>query len=130
MIGTKTGKQIRERFINKLDPKIKREDWSDEEDRKIIELYAEIGSRWSEISKKLPGRPQNKIKNRFYSYIKKNYDIKWKPVEEEIKRISLKEITNEQPFTSKGVVLEFQQNGSKSFPSIKEIDFQVKYEHQ
>lgn len=40
MIGTKTGKQIRERFINKLDPKIKREDWSDEEDRKIIELYA------------------------------------------------------------------------------------------
>ena len=36
MIGTKTGKQIRERFINKLDPKIKREDWSDEEDRKII----------------------------------------------------------------------------------------------
>ena len=35
-IGTKTGKQIRERFINKLDPKIKREDWSDEEDRKII----------------------------------------------------------------------------------------------
>ncbi len=29
MIGTKTGKQIRERFINKLDPKIKRDDWSD-----------------------------------------------------------------------------------------------------
>jgi len=29
MLGTKTGKQIRERFINKLDPKIKREDWTD-----------------------------------------------------------------------------------------------------
>lgn len=30
MLGSKTGKQIRERFINKLDPKIKKEDWSDE----------------------------------------------------------------------------------------------------
>lgn len=29
MLGTKTGKQIRERFINKLDPKIKREEWTD-----------------------------------------------------------------------------------------------------
>ena len=29
MLSTKTGKQIRERFINKLDPKIKREDWTD-----------------------------------------------------------------------------------------------------
>jgi len=30
MLGTKNGKQIRERFINKLDPKIKKEDWSEE----------------------------------------------------------------------------------------------------
>lgn len=47
MLGTKTGKQIRERFINKLDPKIKKEDWTDEEDRKIIELYSELGRKWS-----------------------------------------------------------------------------------
>ena len=30
IIGTKTGKQIRERFINKLDPKIKNDEWTDE----------------------------------------------------------------------------------------------------
>lgn len=82
MLGTKTGKQIRERFINKLDPKIKKEDWTDEEDRKIIELFSQIGRKWSEISKFLPGRPENKIKNRFYSYIQKNYDIKYKPIED------------------------------------------------
>lgn len=29
-MGTKTGKQIRERFINKLDPKT--EEWTDEAD--------------------------------------------------------------------------------------------------
>lgn len=83
MIGTKTGKQIRERFINKLDPKIKKEEWTDEEDRKIIELYCLIGRKWSEISKQLPGRPENKIKNRFYSFIQKNYDIKCQSIEDE-----------------------------------------------
>ena len=42
-----------------------------------MKYYSEVGSRWSEISKKLPGRPENKIKNRFYSFIQKNYDIKY-----------------------------------------------------
>jgi myb proto-oncogene protein len=82
MLGSKTGKQIRERFINKLDPKINRDDWTDEEDRRIITLYSEIGRRWSEISKHLPGRPENKVKNRFYSFIQKNYDIKYRPLHE------------------------------------------------
>lgn len=36
MLGTKNGKQIRERYINKLDPRIKREDWSEEEDKQIL----------------------------------------------------------------------------------------------
>jgi hypothetical protein len=34
-----------------------------------------MGSKWSEIAKKLPGRPENRIKNRFYSYIKRVYNI-------------------------------------------------------
>lgn len=29
IIGSKSGKQIRERYINKLDPKIKKEEWSE-----------------------------------------------------------------------------------------------------
>ena len=97
MLGTKTGKQIRERFINKLDPKITKQQWSDEEDRKIIELYTQIGRKWSQISKHLPGRPQNKIKNRFYSYIQKNYDIKFRLLDE-----------NGQPRTKKSMVKQQQ----------------------
>lgn len=81
MLGSKNGKQIRERFINKLDPKIKKEEWSEDEDRMVLELFSKIGSKWSEISKHLPGRPENKIKNRFYSFIQKNYDIKFKELE-------------------------------------------------
>ena len=36
ILNSKNGKQIRERFINKLDPRIKKDDWSEEEDRKIL----------------------------------------------------------------------------------------------
>ena len=47
ILGTKTGKQIRERFINKLDPKIKSEEWTSEEDMMILKYYSQVGSRWS-----------------------------------------------------------------------------------
>lgn len=36
MIGSKTGKQIRERYINKLDPNIKKYAWTREEDYILI----------------------------------------------------------------------------------------------
>lgn len=46
-LKSKTGKQIRERYINKLDPRIKKEDWTEEEDVRLIELYLKFGSKWS-----------------------------------------------------------------------------------
>lgn len=150
MLGTKTGKQIRERFINKLDPKIKKEDWSDEEDRKIIELFSQIGRKWSEISKFLPGRPENKIKNRFYSFIQKNYDIKYKPIDENIEmtpqvkkeapvevkeevqmlRASLKEITNrvQKSTGSMGESNKDERFFNFNFPSINQLDLDMRME--
>lgn len=56
IISTKTGKQIRERFIE-LDPNIKSENWTDYEDKLILKYYYEFGNKWPEISRKLPGRP-------------------------------------------------------------------------
>ncbi|CAD8163347.1 unnamed protein product [Paramecium octaurelia] len=69
----RTGKQIRERFINKLNPEIRAEPWSKEEDLIVMDAYQKYGSRWTEISKLLKGRPENMIKNRFYSFIRKEY---------------------------------------------------------
>ena len=53
----RSGKQIRERFINKLDPHIQHEKFTEEEDRIVYEFYQKLGPKWSEISSKLVGRP-------------------------------------------------------------------------
>ena len=47
--------------------------WTQEEDKVIIQMYREDGPRWSVIAKKLVGRPENMIKNRFYSFLKKHF---------------------------------------------------------
>ena len=50
-----------------------RSEWTMEEDEKLIEGYKKHGRVWSEISKSLPGRTLNSIKNRFKK-IKKETD--------------------------------------------------------
>lgn len=72
-IDGKTGKQVRERYINKLDPTIKRCPWTEEEDQKILDMFLEQGPKWSAISNELQGRPENTVKNRFYSHISRIY---------------------------------------------------------
>lgn len=76
IIEGRTGKQVRERFLNKLDPKILREKFTEEEDNIIIEGYLEYGSKWKVIAKNLKGRPENMVKNRFYSHIRKHILLK------------------------------------------------------
>jgi hypothetical protein len=71
ILGTRNGKQIRDRFINVLDPEIKKGKFTDEEDRKLISLYKQHGPKWATIAKYYTNRTADMIKNRFHSSIKK-----------------------------------------------------------
>jgi len=67
----RTGKQVRDRFLNKLRPNIRCGDWSQREDEILVSLCKELGNRWSLIATHLPGRTEAQVKNRYYSSIKK-----------------------------------------------------------
>ena len=68
---SRTGKQIRDRYLNSLDPTVIRGKFTYEEDQFIINYYKKYGSAWAKISKLLPGRTSDTIKNRFYTCLKK-----------------------------------------------------------
>lgn len=69
----RSGKQCRERYINQLDPLIKKTMWTYEEDAIIIRLHNQYGKKWSKFMDQLPGRSDNAIKNRYHIISRDNY---------------------------------------------------------
>ena len=67
----RTGKQIRDRFLNSLDTKFSRGKFTEEEDQAIIKYFKIYGNSWAKIAKKLKTRTGDMVKNRFYSSLKK-----------------------------------------------------------
>lgn len=64
-------KQCRERYQIKLDPTLKREPFTPDEDAIILEAQRRLGNKWKVIASYLDGRSYNAVKNRF-SQLKRN----------------------------------------------------------
>uniref|UniRef100_A0A7S3PRD7 Uncharacterized protein n=1 Tax=Aplanochytrium stocchinoi TaxID=215587 RepID=A0A7S3PRD7_9STRA len=64
-IPGRTAKQCRERWVNNLNPEIRKGQWTPEEDQRILELHQLFPKKWAMISKHLQGRTENSVKIRF-----------------------------------------------------------------
>ena len=68
----KTTACVRKRWDLKHNPNTKKTKWTPDEDELILKLKKELGGGfWKDMSKHLPGRPPDAIKNRYYSVLRR-----------------------------------------------------------
>lgn len=82
-VKTRNGKQIRDRYLNVLDPSINKEKFTYEEDLFLVKLFNIHGPKWALISKCFPNRTADMVKNRFHSSIKKRINVAFPPLSPE-----------------------------------------------
>ena len=65
LMGTRNPRQCRERWNNYINPDLRKDPWTPEEDKILEEKYAEIGPKWNKLARFLRNRSDNSIRNRW-----------------------------------------------------------------
>jgi len=112
-------KQCRERWINHLDPTIVKGRLTEKEWQLVLDAHEELGNRWSEIAKLLPGRTPNQIKNHWHAMIRKTNKRKFKDYYQE-------DTSSEREKSPRSIGLEesssFSAKEASCSPNSMEID--------
>ena len=65
LIGTRNARQCRERYKNYINPSLRKDNWTKEEDELLLEKYQQYGGKWNKISKFFVNRSDNHLRNRW-----------------------------------------------------------------
>jgi hypothetical protein len=70
-VPDRSSRQCRDRWINYLAPSNRKDPWTEDEDRRLLEQMNQFGTHWSAIANAMGNRSENNLKNRWYSHLKK-----------------------------------------------------------
>jgi hypothetical protein len=55
-VAKRSGKQCKERWMNHLDPNLKKHPWTHDEDLQLMEAQRRLGNSWTKIALEIDGR--------------------------------------------------------------------------
>ncbi|KAH6689790.1 Homeodomain-like protein, partial [Plectosphaerella plurivora] len=61
----RTAKDCRKRWFHSLHPALRKGRWTEQEDRVLLDAYAELGPAWHDIALMIPGRKDDQCSKRY-----------------------------------------------------------------
>jgi hypothetical protein len=70
-MGSRNARQCRERWQNYLDPSLRNDAWTPEEDRLLQDLFGQIGAKWNKIGQSFRNRSDMALRNRWQLLVRR-----------------------------------------------------------